>query len=385
MNANMFKPRKTIDKGAPSGWMVSAGFHVAACFAAAALIVFRQYAEREVIITKPEPMPTRPAMILPKPRLRAQRSSEPKSSARIVANVRAQVTPDFKLPNVTGSGGNSLFDGGHGATFTEIPPPDGSYIGPPVPTVGNELEVTFYSMKRKANGTNNPRMDHVIFTRVIKDFVEGGWNPRSLDKYYRSPNKLYATTIAIPPVTSIVGPVSFGEDVEFGDCWAAHYRGSIIHKEGITFRFWGHADDILTVAIDKEVVLAANLPWTGIEAWTIANEWNDRAPGSRGQTDTNGLNICGNGVLAGSDWITLEPGMPYDFDAVIGEAPGGQFCAMLLVEVQGEHYEYNDWGGKTFPLFALSPIPRPLQNSILMGMYEGDAMVTNITTFFNDF
>ena len=106
--------------------------------------------------------------------------------------------------------------------------------------------------------------------------------------------------------------------------------------------------------------------------------------GSRGQTTSLGQHPCGNGYLVGSNWITLEPGVPHDFDAVVGEAPGGQFFAMLLVEVQGEEYELNNFGGKTFSLFAVEPLSRPLQDSILMGMYQGDAMVTNITTYFND-
>jgi len=251
-------------------------------------------------------------------------------------------------------------------------------------TSGNDLEVVFYYMGQKRDGSRLS-MVHDEFFNIIRRFVKSGWDTSVLDRYYRSPRKLYATTLFIPPVTSCLGPIAFGDSHEHSACWAAHYRGKLVHSEGITFRFWGVSDDVLTVAIDKEVVLAANFYWNGFDAHTIAQEWwGNEAPNSRSMLDRRGPYLMAETALVGSPWITLEAGVPHDFDAVAGEGPGGQFYAMLMVEVQGEHYPLNEYGQPMFPVFALEPLSRELQDSILMNLFKDEANVTNVTTFFND-
>jgi hypothetical protein len=84
----------------------------------------------------------------------------------------------------------------------------------------------------------------------------------------------------------------------------------------------------------------------------------------------------------GSDWITLEPGKKYDFDAVAGEGPGGEFYSVLMVEIQGEYYEKNDRGMPIWPLFATAPLSWDTQDSIILNMIEDDFNVTSITNFF---
>lgn len=229
-------------------------------------------------------------------------------------------------------------------------------------------------------------MTHQKYYEVVKEFVKSGWKTSKFNAYYRSPNKLYASCIAIPMVTSMVGPLSFGESDLIINCrnFAAHYRGKLVNRDGVTFRFWGTSDDVLTVAIDREVVLAANFPWTGVDAYTIAEEWNKRAPGSRTQTGYDGSYEFGNNYLVGSDWITLEPGEVYDFDAVVGEGPGGEFFACLMVEIQGQDYPLNDRGAPEFPLFATEQLPWEIQDAILMNLIKGSANVTNIPTYFID-
>lgn len=380
----MFRKKDKVDKGAPSGLVISLAIHAAAFFAAGTFLVF-QAIQPPVAEFVPPPPIVRPKMQLKKPKVKVQKNSQPKPSSRIVAKVKTREMPEIQLPDLMGSGEGLMGGTGLGDGFLDLPEiAEMNIIGTTV-TTGSDLEATFYCFNRLANGRTS-RLSHFQMTSVVRDFVEGGWNTSMLQKYYHSPRKLYAQTIAIPACTSMVGPVSFGEepDINMAECWIAHYRGVISNKDGVTFRFWGHADDILTVALNKKVVLAANLPWNGIEAWTIGQKWGDRAPGSRGITDTSGIYMCGIGVLAGCNWLTLEPGIPYDFDAVVGEAPGGEFFAMLLVEVKGVEYKNNDWGGKEFDLFATGPLSRELQDSILMGMYEGDANVTNISTYFND-
>jgi len=377
------KPGK-VSKGAPSGFVISLIFHAVAFFVAGLFVVFTVLPKDEPEFKAPPPV-ERPKMKLKKPKVKIKKSSQPKPSSRIVAKVKTAKMPEIQIPDLVGTGEGLMGGLGAGGEFMDIPDIEEVTMFGGGQTTGSDLEVTFYAFAKKANGTPNPNMQHREYYNILREFVDNGWNTRDLSKYYHSPKKLFASTIAIPIVTSIMGPLSFGESMHPAYCWAAHYRGKLVHKEGITFRFWGAADDVLTVAVDKEVALSANFGWNGVDAYLIAPEWEASAPGSRNAHNDGNFNYyCGNSALVGGDWITLEPGVAHDFDAIVGEGPGGEFFAMLMVEVQGENYPLNDWGAPIFPLFATEPVPRELQDAILMNMFEGEANVTNITTFFND-
>lgn len=389
-NKNMKNMRtnseKKVGKGAPSGLVVSLIFHAIIISVAGAFVV-RSIIKREPISFLAEVPMERPVMNRIKPVVRVKKSSSPEPASRIVVKVEATKIPEIAIPDLTGNG-DSLLNGMYGTSGSSpwlpgpnvIPP----FFGGDVPT-GKDLKVTFYSMGRTSSGTKRP-ISHREYFSIITEFVAKGWDTSRLNRYYHSPIKLYASCIAIPSVSSIVGPLSFRESayLENARCWAAHYRGKIKHKDGITFRFWGASDDVLTVAINKEVVLAANFPWKGVDAYLIADDFDtSRAPGSRSaQSEDDGLYQIGNVTMVGSDWITLEPGEEYDFDAVTGEGPGGGFFAMLMVEIQGEKYEMNARGGKIFPLFATQPLSWEVQDSILMNMNKGDCQVTDLSTYF---
>lgn len=256
-------------------------------------------------------------------------------------------------------------------------------FGTPEPT-GNDLTATFYFMKRRGGTVRNNELK--AYYRTLKEFVEGGWDTSVFDDYYHSPLKLYAQCIAIPRVSRPIVPFSFGvtDYFKYDSCWAVHYQGKLMHEDGITFRFWGAADTVLDVGIDKKVVLAANHPWSGLDSHLIAADFfNGALPKeSRHSHDSpDGEYRIWELDLVGSEWITLYPGEEYDFDAVVGGGHGGTFFATLMVEVLGEEYEENE-RGKVFPLFATQPLSWEVQDSILMNMNEGDFNVKNITSFF---
>lgn len=390
MKSTTRKKGDRVTKGAPSGIAASFIFHGIAFAVAGLLVVITTQSKDPIIFVQPQ-VNTRPEMDLVKPQVKIRATSKPQSASRIVAPMRTAKVPEISLPDLVGSGDalwNGKGDGDSGVAFF-----DSAQITPfgvkNDLTTGRDLEVTFYCLARSENGQKNA-MSHQAYFSKIASFVKDGWDRNLLNRYYHSPEKMYARCIAIPIVSSIIGPLSFGENDYVGNarCWVAHYRGVITHKEGITFRFWGASDDVLTVAIDKEVVLAANFPWDGVDAHLIAPEFDTtRAPGSRSsQLENDGIYRVGNSradvSLVGSDWITLEPGEQYDFDAVVGEGPGGEFFALLMVEVAGEEYEKNDRGSPMFPLFAMEPLSWEMEDSILMDLSEGDACVTNITTYF---
>ena len=380
-----------VNKGAPSGFIISLIFHGVAFFVAGIFVVFTVLPKKPPIFEAPPPA-ERPKMNLKKPKVKIKKSSSPKPSSRIVANVKMAKMPEISIPDLVGTGEGLMGGmGGVGGDAFGMPSGGGTHLFGGGITTGKDMEVTFYCMARRPDGEPNLRMSHQQYFNILSKFVKNGWRTTDLMRYYHSAKKLYAKCVAIPPVSSILGPISFGESeyVLNARCWVAHYRATLVHKDGITFRFWGGADDVLTAAIDREVVLAANFPWDGVDAYTIAEDFDTtRAPGSRSsQLISDGSYYMGvkdsmKITMVGSDWITLEPGEEYQFDCIVGEGPGGEFYAMLMVEIQGEQYERNDRGSPIFPLFATEPLSWETQDSILMNMARDEANVTNITTYF---
>jgi hypothetical protein len=371
---NLFNRPGKVSKGAPSGFVISLIFHAAAFFIAGLFVVF-------TVVNRPEPefeaSPPieRPKMQLKKPKVKVQKSSQPKPSSRIVAKVQTKQMPEIQLPDLVGTGDGLM--GGVGTGIGEVM--DLPELGQPTlfgdgQSAGNDLKVSFYNLNKTSRGTT-ASMDDDTYQDVIGKFLQSGWDKSILDKYYRSPKTLYATTIMIPMVMSAVGPDAFGEDMNYGYCWAALYEGKLVHKDPITFRFWGASDDVLAVALDGELVLEASWPRGEVHKYA---KWVTKAP-------INYTDYLGNQFRVGGDWVTMEPGVPKDFKAIVGESPGGQFHAQLLVEVQGEEYPLNKRGSKLFPVFAMEPLSWALQDTILVNMVEGDANVTNVTTFFRDY
>lgn len=201
--------------------------------------------------------------------------------------------------------------------------------------------------------------------------MRDGWSPLGLSRYYRSPKKLYATTIAVPVILLSLAPSAFGEEETLGYFWVVHYKGQLVHPDGITFRFRGVADDILVVGVDGEVVLSACIKTSGVDfSRDITPHWQSDSADSRKHS---GFEV--------GDWITLEPGVPLDMEVIIGEIPGGVFSAMLVVEVQGEEYGENIRGAPIFPIFKTSEVSRDLHESTHANLVEGIVNVTNGPVF----
>jgi hypothetical protein len=371
---NPFKKRDKVSKGGPSGFVISLLFHGAIFFVAGLFVVFTVVNKGEPEFEAPPPI-ERPKMKLKKPKVKVQKSSQPKPSSRIVAKVKTKQMPEIQLPDLMGDGDGLLGGAGEGSgDFLDLPEFSQPTLFGDGQSAGNDLEVTFYNLNLTARGTT-ASMNPDAYQNTLLKFLDSGWDRKVLDKFYKSPTKRYATTIMIPMVTSEVGPNAFGEDMNYGFCWAAVYEGKIVHKDPITFRFWGASDDVLVVRVDEEVVLNACWPTDTLGKY---KDWNTKAP-------INYQDYLGNQFRVGGDWITMEPGVPKRFQAIVGESPGGQFHAQLLVEVEGEEYELNHRGTELFPVFAMEPLSWALQDTILMNLMEGDANVTNVTTFFRDY
>jgi len=370
--------KKGVAKGAPSGILLSILIHAGLIAIAVSLTVFT-LKKQKIYINDPVPAPERPKFDPKIPHPRIDKKRRPAASERIVAQMPKNREPEFQLPDLPGKGtdilGGAVPGGGISIVIPEIP--DTPISVETDPDTGNNLIVTYYNLNRRKDG-GALNIDYQEYFAILRDYVDSGWDPSKLSRFYRSPRRLKATTIMIPITSSILGPAAFGEDINEGYCWVVHYKGKLVHKEGLTFRFWGASDDVLTVRVDGKTVLAANLEWTGVDAYLIANDWVTSAPNSRKYR-------LASQKMVGGDWITLAPGVPLDMEAIAGEGPGGEFHAQLLVEVQGEEYPLNDRGAPIYPIFAMEEPSWALQDVILENMFEGEANVTNVTTIFRDY
>lgn len=381
----MSKNKKTkkagkVNKGAPSGLVISLIFHAAVFFIAGLFVVFTVLPKETPDFKVPPPV-ERPKMKLKKPKVKIKKSSQPKPSSRIVAKVKTAKMPEIQIPDLVGTGEGLLGGLGIGGDFMDIPEVGEMTVFGGGQTVGNDMLVTFYSLTRSRNGSEKA-IGYMDYARIVADFVDSGWNKSKLARFYKSPQKRYATSIMIPFNSSTLGPASFGEDMNYGYCWMAHYEGKLVHKDGITFRFWGGSDDVLVVRVDGKVVLNGCLQlYSGkyeVGTGQIAPGWRSTASRDR----TYWLANC---LMAGGDWITLEPGVPLDIEAIVGEGPGGEFHAGVLVEVKGEKYPLNKRGTPIFPIFAMEKPSWELEDTILEYLWDGDANVTNVNTIFKDY
>ncbi len=362
--------KRGIAKGAPSGFLISLLVHAAAFLLAGVFVVFTVIQKEEPKFVAPKPI-DRPKMKLKKPKVQLKKNTKPKSANRIVTKVRRSTMPSIQLPEMSGMG-EALTAGIGGLEL--MPDLSDITIFGASQTIGNDFEGTFYDFKRNRSG-NNIAMDEGTFGDRVSEFTRSGWNPSKLAQYYRAPKKLYATCFMVPTVPSSIGPFAFGETTTVGWCWLAHYKGKLVHKEDITFRFWGEGDDILVVRVDGKVVL--NASWPGGK-WDTQNRlspmWQSSANGRRNFR-------MGNNYAEIGDWITLKAGEPHDMEVILGEVPGGNFDAMLCVEVEGVEYERNRQGGPILPMFKTEEPSHELLDAIIPILIPGEACLTNGPVF----
>ena len=354
---------KGVVKGAPSGFVVSLLVHAAAFMLAGLLVVFNVVQKEEKKFVPPKPV-DRPKMKLKKPKVKVKKSAKPRATNRIVTKVQKASMPDIQLPEMSGM--TDGLAGGIGG-FEIMPDLDEVTVFGGGQSIGNDFVGTFYDFKRDRGG-RTLIMDPDKFTSELTDFVKGGWKPSKIARYYRSPKKLYATSFMVPQMLSSVAPAAFDEADTLGYCWMAHYKGQLVHKDGIRFRFWGQGDDILFVRVGGKIVLSTRQDM---------HRWQSSSPDSERYYLGHWFSYVG-------DWITLEPGEPLDMEVMFAEVPGGWFYAMLLVEVEGVEYPSNRQGGPILPMFKTAPPSPDLIDAIHGDLVEGEAAITG-GPIFNDF
>jgi hypothetical protein len=351
---------KELIRGAPSAVLLSAAFHFILLSIAGGMVVFTVIKKEEKKFVPPPPV-ERPKMDLKKPRVKVQKTAKPSAAQRIVSK-GAQGMPEIQLPEISGM--SAGLSGGIGG-FEMMPDPSELTLfgGKSSPSIGNDFEGTFYTMELDRRGRKTGISD-VQYCQEIRRFLENDWSPRTFAPYYRAPQKLYATQIMIPPITSDLGPDQFGMGGKDFDPihWVIHYKGRIAYKEGGRFRFWGVGDDVMVVRVNGEEVLNAS--------WDVQRELvSDWMPSS----EEDRTYFMGHGVSAVGDWFELAPGTPVDMEVLIGEDPGGTYAAMLLVQQEGVDYPKNRDGAPILPVFKTAEIPESIKEEIQYTLIEDEA------------
>ncbi|GAB4241560.1 MAG: hypothetical protein OHK005_04690 [Candidatus Methylacidiphilales bacterium] len=261
----------------------------------------------------------------------------------------ATMTPGstFSLPigtGIVGAGTASFGTGsGTGTGQSAVKPGRGmkTFFGSSEVIEGG-LTGTFYDLKRLRNGNPAPSG----FVEKIREFTDGNWRPSILNKYYSVSRKLFATQFYIPLMPAEEAPKAFEVEKEVQPKqWVINYTGQFSPPVRGKYRFVGYADDLLIVRVDNKVVLNGSR-----NSSQHAVAWTPDSDGGARFTVSNSENPPSGGLIFGN-WLELNPGTNYSINVLIGENPGGEFCAFLFVEQEGRTYKKAQNGRPLLPLF----------------------------------
>lgn len=221
--------------------------------------------------------------------------------------------------------------------------------------IAGALRGRLYDFKQDADKQPNPDYprDAAGIQRgdAYVDYVTGiqkrEFSPSALEDFFRAPQELSLTHLAIPFGPASEGPSHFGAEQEMEPSgWMAHYSGTLVVPEDGRYRFVGMGDDYLAVLIDgKERLIAC---WPDIQP-RIAGRWDADEDSGKWSSP------LGDQKLVVGDWIRLRRGQEIRMDLGIGERPGGMVGFVLMVEKQGEGYRRASDGRPILPLFTTAP------------------------------
>ncbi|MFL6513652.1 MAG: hypothetical protein ACJ8M1_01370 [Chthoniobacterales bacterium] len=243
--------------------------------------------------------------------------------------------------DVSFNAGTTAATGGSGAGGAAVP-----FFGFRESRGGGSLVGKFYDLKQLKNGTPS-KLDQNNYPGEISKFVNSGWNESNLDKYFVSPNALYTTQIFIPKINADQGPVAFGLGGRVQPkMWIVHYKGNVIPTETGTFRFVGMADDVLVVRFNGRVVLDCG------STTPSGHGPQSFYPASGLQLDPKKMDWYKG--LGRGDPVQVTAGESYPMEVLMGEWPGGEFKAWLMIEKDGVQYEKDAKGTPILPIFKLA-------------------------------
>lgn len=366
-------PKRTLRRmlGDKRFLAISIAAHVLFIAVAAFLVVQTITAKRKLTFTSapPSPNPSQRALEHQVHMAKKQNTmSAPAQPKRITTTGLAKValpempampTSDLTPSKMAGMGGAGFGLGAAGSAGGK------GGGGGPVPFFGLRnsgagLAGTFYDLKQDRDGKpsdmaprpgekdgwagiNEPT--NKIYDEAVLKLIRNSMNESSMAKYFRGAAPLYTTQIFMPSMDAKSGPGAFNlADKVQPRRWIVVYSGKVTPSESGSYRFVGWADDILVVRFDNRVVLDG----------CLTNLTN------RSRKKTYPLDPFQHPLETPvGETFEVRSGISYDMEIVIGERPGGQFSAFLLLEKDGVASEKNSAGGPKLPIFKLAASPMP--------------------------
>ena len=233
-----------------------------------------------------------------------------------------------------GSGSGGGFFGGSGKAGTGL------------------LEGVFYDLKQTPNGEPTGFTPEQ-FGELIKDIARG-WKISKLQSYFRAPANLYATRILMPNMEAAKAPEEFGvADKVQPSMWIVHYKGRVSAPETGSYRFVGIGDDLLLVRFNGRIVLDGSFYNARVE------ESRERRLYQSYQDPVLHEVYEAAGGHAVGKTFSVQKGKAYDIEILVGENPGGFFCALLQIEKLSEKYNKDERGNPIIPFFELTKTEIP--------------------------
>ena len=230
----------------------------------------------------------------------------------------------------------------------------------------NGLVGTFYDLKQTPSHKETecaPQSGIGPYREAVKEFLQGGWSPTKLAKYYKAPDPLIAGQFFVPGRSANAAPEAYGVEKEVkASRWVVHYKGVVEVPQSIPFRFVGTGDDWLIVRWDKKIALDDGYEHVLVGAdgnykdfkQVVTKEFPmDRSPG-------------GLARMRAGPWINETKGKKVPIEIAFGETPGGVFDVYLAIEVATSNQRVKgDFVGEgTLKLFRVNsePLPKEIEN-----------------------
>ena len=213
---------------------------------------------------------------------------------------------------------------------------------------GGSFAGTLYDLKQSQTHRSTD-MTEEKYGQIVTDFVKGGWNESAFQKFYRAPQTLYNVQIFTPYMKADEGPKAFHVSGEVKPkLWLVLYKGRVSPPEAGTYHFVGAGDDLLIVRFNGQIVLDGS--WNGHGVSSIAAKYD------------YGFSKIPNQFVKGPAF-SVTVGNYYDMEVLIGEQPGGEFFADLLIEKDGASYQKESHGNPILPIFRVAEGKMPALRS----------------------
>jgi len=229
-------------------------------------------------------------------------------------------------------------------------------------TVGGLLG-TLYDLKqtsdRKPTAAAPAKTGIPPYRASVREFLESGWSPGRLQKFFKSPDMLVSGQLFITSRSADDAPKAFEvEKLMKPSRWVIHYRCYVEVPNSLPFRFVGSGDDFLIVRWNRKIALD-----DGYETFLagggnykdfgekVTKEYRiDRKPGTLHR-------------LKAGPWIQATKGAKVPVEVLIGETPGGVFDCYLAIEVakSGTKVKGEYEGEGKLKLFRCSADPLPAE------------------------